>query len=457
MAVIEIEGLAKTYRVYQKGEGLWASIRGLLHRRYREVQAVAGIDLTVEEGEFVAFLGPNGAGKTTTLKLLSGVLTPTAGMAHVMGYVPWNRENAYRRRFALVMGQKNQLWWDLPAQESFRLHQEIYRIEPRKFEQTRDELVDLLERAQLLGQPVRELSLGERMKMELIAALLHSPDVLFLDEPTIGLDVVAQHNIQTFLRQYQQARKTTILLTSHYMKDVAALCRRVIVIAQGKIMYDGSLSGIIDRFSRHKVITLQLAEDNMAGDWGRYGEVLDQQAPKVRIRVSRDVVPEVLASILANHHIEDVSVEDPPLEQVIAELFSQASKEHRTAGRQQVQRLQPASPMSTVHSTLPHSPIATCASIRTWWTILRISLEERLVYRGDFMLGTLMRFLPFVTQIFLWTAVFNATSQTTIAGYTRDDIIAYYLLRTSPARFPACPAWPAAFRAASSTARSKNI
>ena len=197
-----------------------------------------------------------------------------------MGYVPWKRENAYRRRFALVMGQKNQLWWDLPAQESFRLHQEIYRIDPRKFEQTRDDLVELLNVRHLLGQPVRELSLGERMKMELIAALLHSPDVLFLDEPTIGLDVVAQHNIQTFLRQYQQARKTTILLTSHYMKDVAALCRRVIVIAFGKIMYDGSLSGIIDRFSRHKVITLQLAEDNMAGDWGRYGEVLDLVVPK---------------------------------------------------------------------------------------------------------------------------------------------------------------------------------
>jgi ABC-2 type transport system ATP-binding protein len=327
MAVIEIAGLAKTYRVYQKGEGLWASIRGLLHRRYREVQAVAGIDLTVEQGEFVAFLGPNGAGKTTTLKLLSGVITPTSGMARVMGYVPWKRDNAYRRRFALVMGQKNQLWWDLPAQESFRLHQEIYRIEPKKFDQTRDELVDLLTVRHLLGQPVRELSLGERMKMELIAALLHSPEVLFLDEPTIGLDVVAQHNIQTFLRQYQIARKTTILLTSHYMKDVAALCRRVVVIAQGRIMYDGSLSGIVDRFSRHKVVTLQLAEDNMAGDWARYGEVVEHQTPKVRIRISRDVVPEVLAAILANHPVEDVNVEDPPLEQVIAELFSQAGKE----------------------------------------------------------------------------------------------------------------------------------
>jgi ABC-2 type transport system ATP-binding protein len=329
MSVIEIEGLAKTYRVYQKREGLWASIRGLMRRQYREVHAVAGIDLTVEAGEFVAFLGPNGAGKTTTLKLLSGVLTPSDGAARVMGFVPWKRENAYRRRFALVMGQKNQLWWDLPAQESFRLHQEIYRIEPAKFEATRDELVDLLSVRQLLGQPVRELSLGERMKMELIAALLHSPEVLFLDEPTIGLDVVAQHNIQTFLRHYQQARKITILLTSHYMKDVAALCRRVVVIALGKIMYDGSLSGIIDRFSKHKVVSLQLAANNMNGDWGRYGEVIEQQAPKVRIRIARDVVPEVLAAILANHQIEDVSVEDPPLEQVIAELFSQAQTEQK--------------------------------------------------------------------------------------------------------------------------------
>jgi viologen exporter family transport system ATP-binding protein len=327
MSVIEIEDLAKSYRVYQKREGLRASVRGLWHREYREVQAVAGIDLKVEKGEFVAFLGPNGAGKTTTLKLLSGVITPTSGAARVMGYVPWNRENAYRRRFALVMGQKNQLWWDLPAQESFRLHQEIYRIEPKQFEATRDELVDLLSVRKLLGQPVRELSLGERMKMELIAALLHSPEVLFLDEPTIGLDVVAQYNIQLFLRHYQQARKITILLTSHYMKDVAALCRRVVVIAQGKIMYDGSLSGIVDRFSKHKVISLQLADENMDGQWSRYGEVIEQKTPTVRLRIARDVVPEVLAAILANHQIEDVSVEDPPLEQVIADLFAQAQTE----------------------------------------------------------------------------------------------------------------------------------
>src|SRR3972149_1406761 len=242
MAVIEIRNLQKSYRVYQKQEGLWAAFRGLVRRQYREVRAVRGIDLDVHEGELVAFLGPNGAGKTTTLKLLSGVINPTGGEARVMGFVPWQRENAYRRRFALVMGQKNQLWWDLPAAESFRLHQQIYRIEPERFDRTRDELTELLSVRELLGQPVRELSLGERMKMELIAALLHSPDVLFLDEPTIGLDVVAQHNIQTFLKHYQQVRRVTILLTSPYMKDVAALCRRVVIIALGKIIYDGSPS-----------------------------------------------------------------------------------------------------------------------------------------------------------------------------------------------------------------------
>ncbi|MGO8689896.1 MAG: ATP-binding cassette domain-containing protein [Thermoguttaceae bacterium] len=329
MSIIEIEHLAKSYRVYQKREGLRASLAGLFHRQYRQVEAVRGIDVRIEQGEFVAFLGPNGAGKTTTLKLLSGVITPTAGTAHVMGYVPWKRENAYRRRFALVMGQKNQLWWDLPAAESFRLHQHIYRIEARQFEATLAELTELLGVGGLLGQPVRELSLGERMKMELIAALLHSPDVLFLDEPTIGLDVVAQHNVQIFLKHYQQVRKVTVLLTSHYMKDVAALCRRVIIIAEGRIIYDGSLSGIIDRFSGHKIISLQLNGEGRLEDLGRYGEILSIEPPKARLRVARAAVPEVLAAILAGHVVEDVSVEDPPLEEVIAEAFSHAAETQR--------------------------------------------------------------------------------------------------------------------------------
>jgi ABC-2 type transport system ATP-binding protein len=333
MPIIQIEDLTKVYRVYQKKEGLWASLRGVLSRQHRDVHAVRGINLQVEQGEFVAFLGPNGAGKTTTLKMLSGVINPTSGTATVMGHVPWKRENAYRRRFALVMGQKNQLWWDLPAQESFRLHQQIYHIDPAKFERTRDDLCDMLDVTKLLGQPVRELSLGERMKMELIAALLHSPEVLFLDEPTIGLDVVAQHNVQQFLKQYQQEQKVTILLTSHYMKDIAALCERVVIIADGMIIYDGSLSGIVDQFSGHKVVTLLFNEDKMPSDLARYGEVLEMVEPKAKLRVSRQEVGRVLSSILSQHTLEDVTVEDPPLEQVIADVFSTAYEKQQSKSK----------------------------------------------------------------------------------------------------------------------------
>lgn len=327
MPTIEIENLSKSYRVYQKQEGLKAAIRGLWHREYRQVEAVRSINLSVEQGEFVAFLGPNGAGKTTTLKLLSGVINPTSGSARVMGFVPWERDNAYRRRFALVMGQKNQLWWDLPAQESFRLHEQIYRIERAAFTNRLNELTDLLEVGKLLGRPVRELSLGERMKMELIAALLHSPEVLFLDEPTIGLDVVAQHNIQQFLKFYQEQRKITILLTSHYMKDIAALCRRVVVITNGQIKFDGSLAQVIDDFSGSKILKLQLAEGQAAEGLEQFADVEAVQLPRVTLRCPRAEVPKKLASILQQFQVDDVSVEDPPLEEVIANLFekSQAS------------------------------------------------------------------------------------------------------------------------------------
>ncbi len=310
---------------------------GGVHERHPS-GAVSRIDLRVEAGEFVAFLGPNGAGKTTTLKLLSGVINPTCGEATVMGYVPWERHNAYRRRFALVMGQKNQLWWDLPARESFRLHQQIYALETTAFQRRLDELSSLLDVRQLLEQPVRELSLGERMKMELIAAMLHSPEVLFLDEPTIGLDVIAQHNIQQFLKYYQQERKITILLTSHYMKDVAALCKRVVIIAGGQIHYDGSLSGVIDRFSGNKIVTLQFAEGVEPPDLGRIGEVIDTQWPKARLQIARADVPHRLATALREYTIEDVSVEDPPLEDVIADLFHQVDDAHQEAGRQAAAR-----------------------------------------------------------------------------------------------------------------------
>lgn len=326
MPIIEVRQLTKSYRVYKKREGLGESIRGLFHREFKEVQAVRGIDLDVEQGELVAFLGPNGAGKTTTLKLLSGVINPTSGTATVMGFTPWQRKNEYRRRFALVMGQKNQLWWDLPAQESYRLHQQIYGVPAEQFDRTLAELTEMLDVSRLLSQPVRELSLGERMKMELIAALLHSPEVLFLDEPTIGLDVIAQHSIQQFLRAYQEQRKTTVLLTSHYMKDVAALCKRVVIIAGGQIEYDGSLAGIIDRFSGHKIITLQFADDGHRPELERLGEVLEETWPKARIRVARADVPKILAEVLRDNPIEDVAVEDVPLEEVIAEQFRQSSE-----------------------------------------------------------------------------------------------------------------------------------
>ncbi len=330
MSIIEVAGLTKSYRVYQKQDGIAGSLRGLWHREFKDVHAVAGVDLKVDQGEFVAFLGPNGAGKTTTLKLLSGVIEPTAGTATVLGHVPWKRANDYRRRFALVMGQKNQLWWDLPARESYQLQQRIYGIDPDDCRTRLDELTDLLDVRRLLDQPVRELSLGERMKMELIAALLHSPEVLFLDEPTIGLDVIAQHNIQQFLRYYQEKRRITILLTSHYMKDVAALCRRVVVIAGGVVRYDGSLSGIVDRFSGSKIVTLQLVTTpaDGVGDRGEsmrrlesLGELIEEQWPRVKYKVARADVPRLLAETLRDHPIDDVSVEDPPLENVIADLF----------------------------------------------------------------------------------------------------------------------------------------
>jgi ABC-2 type transport system ATP-binding protein len=321
MSIIEIDQLTKSYRVYQKKEGLREAIRGLFHREYKTVDAVRGISLRVEPGEFVAFLGPNGAGKTTTLKLLSGVIYPSSGSATVMGFTPWLRDMEYRRRFALVMGQKNQLWWDLPAQESFRLHQQIYCIDPTSFKKTLDELTDLLDVTRLLGRAVRELSLGERMKMELIAALLHSPDVLFLDEPTIGLDVVAQHNIQQFLKHYQEQRKITILLTSHYMKDVSALCQRVVVIAQGIIQYDGSLSGITDEFSGYKVVQLQLALGQSHNGLERFGELIKINPPRVSLKIPKQQVSKVLAEILNTYSVDDVAVEDPPLEEVIAKMF----------------------------------------------------------------------------------------------------------------------------------------
>ncbi len=322
MPIIEVQNLCRTYKVYRKREGILASVRGLFHREHRNVHAVKDVSFQIEEGEMVAFLGPNGAGKTTTLKLLSGLIVPTSGTATVMGHIPWQRENAYRRRFSLVTGQKEQLWWDLPAQESFRLHKEIYRITEEDYRRRLDELTSLMDVRDLIAQPVRELSLGERMRMELIAALLHRPDVLFLDEPTIGLDVISQRTVQQFLRSYQTEHQVTVILTSHYMKDIEALCDRAIVINRGSVIHDGPVSDIGDRFSQHKIVELQFANGALPDDIRQFGDVLEERSPMIRVQIPRQDVSTALSQILARYDIDDVSVSERPLEDVIAELFS---------------------------------------------------------------------------------------------------------------------------------------
>ena len=331
MAIIEVEGLTKTYTVFQKKEGLLGAFRGLYKREYKEVRAVDDVSFTIEPGEMVAFLGPNGAGKTSTLKMLSGLIYPTSGSANVLGFVPSQRADAFRRRFALVMGQKNQLWWDLPASDSFQLHREIYSLPTAEFNATLAELTELLGVEKLTKQAVRELSLGERMKMELIAALLHQPQLLLLDEPTIGLDVIAQVAIQKCLRDYHTRRGVTMLLTSHYMRDVEALCSRVLVITHGKLLYDGPLAGLTSRFGQTKMIKLEFADGETPEGLERYGEVTRRQGPSVDLNVERGRIAEVLGAILDKHAVADVVVQDPPLEQVIARVFEEGDKTHDAA------------------------------------------------------------------------------------------------------------------------------
>jgi ABC-2 type transport system ATP-binding protein len=322
MPIIEAKGLTKIYRVFQKEPGLGGSLRALVRRRYKEVHAVSDVSFIIEPGEMVAFLGPNGAGKTTTLKMLSGLIYPTRGTARVLGFTPWERPDAFRRRFSLIMGQKNQLWWDLPAGDSFQLHREIYSLPAESFNRALGELTDLFGVRELTRQPVRELSLGERMKMELIAALLHEPQLLLLDEPTIGLDVVAQVAIQRCLKEYNATRGVTMLLTSHYMRDVEALCSRVLVITHGRVIFDGPLAGIIDRFGRHKLVRLHFPGEEAPTDLARFGEVTTD-GPVADLKVERSRVSEALATILDQYTVLDMSVQDPPLDQVIARVFEE--------------------------------------------------------------------------------------------------------------------------------------
>jgi ABC-2 type transport system ATP-binding protein len=330
MPIVEVQRLSKTYRVFQKSPGLRGALRSLLSRTYKEVQAVREVSFQIEPGEMVAFLGPNGAGKTTTLKMLSGLIYPTSGTARVLGFIPWERPDAFRRRFSLVMGQKNQLWWDLPAGDSFQLHREIYSLPPAAFQKTLDDLTALFNVEKLTRQPVRELSLGERMKMELIASLLHNPQLLLLDEPTIGLDVVAQVAIQRCLKEYNATRGVTMLLTSHYMRDVEALCPRVLVIAEGRVIYDGPLAGITGRFGRHKLVRLHFAGEEVPADLGRFGEYT-AAGPVAELKLERAEVAGALAAILDCYTVIDLSVQDPPLDQVIARVFEEGKSRTETA------------------------------------------------------------------------------------------------------------------------------
>lgn len=324
MPAIEVKALTKAFRTYRKQPGFIGALKGLVHRKYELTLAVKEVSFTIEEGELVGFLGPNGAGKTTTLKMLAGLLYPTRGSATVLGYVPWKRDDGYRRQFALLLGQKNQLWWDLPARESLELNAKIYGIPQASFERTVGELSELLQVQDKLTVMVRELSLGERMKMELIASLLHQPRVLFLDEPTIGLDVVSQKTVREFLRNHNASRKTTVLLTSHYMADIQELCRRVIIMDHGTIFFDGQLSEVLDRFADFKLVTIQCdgatscSRDNLA----RFGEVVEQTAGSIKIKVKRDRVIPVCKALLDELPVNDIDIQEVPIEDVIRQIFA---------------------------------------------------------------------------------------------------------------------------------------
>jgi ABC-2 type transport system ATP-binding protein len=325
-AIIQVEGLTKSFRTFKKQPGLAGAIKGLFHRDYEAVDAVKDVSFRIGEGELVGFVGPNGAGKTTTLKMLAGLLYPTRGAARVLGYVPWERKDGYRRQFALVLGQKNQLWWDLPARESLELNARIYGIPRGAFDAAVAEMTALLGVQDKLSVMVRELSLGERMKLELIAALLHQPKVLLLDEPTIGLDVVSQKTVREFLRHHNATRRTTVLLTSHYMADIEELCQRVIIIDHGTIFFDGRLSEIIDRFADFKLVTIQCAPGAScpAHQAARYGEVVERSEAALRLKVKRDRVIAVCKMLLDEIPVTDIDIQEVPIEDIIRQIFTRA-------------------------------------------------------------------------------------------------------------------------------------
>lgn len=320
--LIHTKGLTKTYQVHKKEPGLAGSLKSLFHREYKTVEAVQHIDLTINEGELVGFIGPNGAGKTTTLKMLSGLLYPTSGQASVMGFTPWERKKDFLKQFSLVMGQKAQLWWDLPLYDSLLLQRDIYEMTEPDFQESLAELRELLELGEFLKIQVRKLSLGQRMRGELAAAFIYRPKVMFLDEPTIGLDVVVQRKIREFIRSYQTRHNATIILTSHYLDDVRELARRLIIIDHGKIMFDGGTEDLIAKHVDHKRIVLTFDKPVAKADLEKHGVVVEFEDLKAALQVKRTQTTERAAILLTQFPVIDISIEEPSLENVVRELFT---------------------------------------------------------------------------------------------------------------------------------------
>lgn len=322
MTIIVAEDLSKVYPVAIKQPGLQGTLRHFLKRTYRQVKAVQGVSFTIEAGEVVGFLGANGAGKTTTLKMLTGLIHPSSGKVRVCDRIPFRREADFLQKITLVMGQKQQLIWDLPVLDSLKINAAVYGISDREYHLRLGELTELLSLQGKLKQPVRKLSLGERMKAELMAALLHRPQVLFLDEPTLGLDVNAQFNVRDFLQDYNQRYQATVLLTSHYMADITALCKRVLLIHEGTLVYDGRLDGLLDKFAPYREVKVELANTLSKEQVSTYGELESIDGQSVRFLVKRDELTATVAKILAELQVIDLTVTDPPIEEVIGRVFS---------------------------------------------------------------------------------------------------------------------------------------
>ena len=321
MPTVEAMGLSKTFEVADKQPGLGGTLRHFIHRKYRQIEAVKDVSFAIEPGEVVGFLGPNGAGKTTTLKMLTGLIHPTSGSVSVLGQVPFKRKADLLKEITLVMGQKQQMIWDLPPIESLRINAAIYGIPETEAKRRIDELAELLTISDELTRPVRKLSLGERMKCELMAALIHHPKILFLDEPTLGLDVNAQTAVRSFLREYNRKHGASILLTSHYMADITALCDRVVMIHHGGLIYDGSLAGVVERFAPYREVKVELEQEADEGTMARFGEVESVEGRAVRLLVRREVLTDTVSHLLSELAVTDLTVTDPPIEEVIGRAF----------------------------------------------------------------------------------------------------------------------------------------